>query len=109
MKYRLINPEVFATEITNENRSTWSTHSDRETVYPVGDFVVTHPDGNTEVIPRDYFLKKYKPSLPMNDVKRDMYRLCTEIIDQQSLVDEDNAEALLAHACDVAKELRKLF
>jgi hypothetical protein len=106
MKYREINPEVFATQITNENRAQYTTP--KMTPY-VGVFAVTYPDGHQEFVPADEFLKKFKPALPMNDAKREMYRLCTDIIDLESLVDEDNAESLLAQAVEMATKLRKHF
>jgi hypothetical protein len=105
MKYRLINPEVFATQITNENRLQY-THSGEKP--KVGDFVVTLSDGQVEIMSKDNFSKKYKPAL-LNDAKREMYRLTTQIIDKESLVDDSNAENLLAEACDLARALRKLI
>jgi hypothetical protein len=106
MKYRLINPEVFATQITNENRSHFATPGDPDA--KVGDFAVTFSDGHLEMMPKDTFLKKYKPAL-LDDAKREMYRLASAIIDKESLVDDSNAENLLAEACDLARALRKLI
>jgi hypothetical protein len=99
MKYRLINPEVFATTVTEENKTPTA---------KVGDFLITFSDGHIETWPKEKFLKQYRPVIS-SDKQREMYRLCTDIIEQENLVDDDNAETLLAHACDTARELRKLL
>lgn len=106
MKYRLINPEVFATQITYENRSQFATPGDREPI--VGDFAVTFSDGHLEFVSKDAFLKKYKPAL-LTDAKREMIRLCNAIIDQETMVGEGDTEVLLANAAELAKQLRKLI
>ena len=45
----------------------------------------------------------------MKEVPREMYRICTQIIDLEAMVDEDNAESLVADAVDLAKQLRRLI
>lgn len=105
MKYRLINPEVFATEITNENRPVYSTP---KMTPHLGVFAVTFADGHLEFVPKDDFLKQYKPTL-LTDAKREMLTLCTQIIELEQNLDEQNAEILLANAVEMAKQLRKLI
>ena len=105
MKYRLINPEVFATEVTNENRSVYTTP---KMTPHLGVFAVTFADGHLEFIPKDDFLKQYKPTL-LSDAKREMLRLCTQIIEQETMLDDQNAETLLANTVEIAKQLRRLI
>jgi len=112
MRYSYVNPEVIATQVTKEMLS-----SLEEDALPklgakipkVGDFLVQFADKTTELMDKEKFYKLFKPTLSMSEHKKEMYKLCTEIIEQEELVDEDNAETLLAHAVDCAKNLRKLI
>lgn len=113
MKYRYIIPEVFVQKVTDEILAKRSSDQpigrDTRRMPIVGDFIVTFPDGTAELFTEKEFTARFKPVLPAPDHRRELYRLCTEIIDQEALVDEDNAEQLLAHAVDCARNLRKLI
>jgi hypothetical protein len=94
MKYRYINPEVTVQLLAGDPPA----------------YQVTHPPGGRkEIITPDELTAKYKPSLDMKEVPREMYRICTQIIDLEAMVDEDNAESLVADAVDLAKQLRRLI
>ena len=93
MKYRYINPEITVQVVPGT---------------PVS-YQVIHPDGRKEYLTPDEVTSKYKPSLDMKEVPREMYRICTQIIDLEAMVDEDNAESLVADAVDLAKQLRRLI
>ena len=93
MRYRYINPEVTVQIGVGEPPT----------------YHVLHPDGTKETLTPDELTSKYKPSLDMKEVPREMYRICTQIIDLEAMVDEDNAESLVADAVDLAKQLRRLI
>jgi len=109
MKYRYINPEVLVQKVTTEIISKLGSEPIGSKIPIVGDFLVTFPDGTAELFTEKALNAKFKPSPTQPDNKRQLYKLCTEIIDQESLIDDDNAEQLLAHAVDCARELRKLI
>lgn len=94
MKYRYINPEVTVQISTSPGPPTYQ---------------VIHPNGIKEILTPDELTAKYKPSMDMKEVQKEMYRKCTEIIDLESMADEDNTEELLASAVDLAKQLRRLI
>lgn len=113
MKYRYINPEVIVTKIKKEYLDKRSSDQpmgkDNRRQPKEGDYLVIHPDESVELLTEKELAAKFKPSIPPPDIKREMFRLCTEIIDQEALIDEDNAEELLLHAVEKAHELRKLI
>jgi hypothetical protein len=109
MKYRYINPEVFVQKVTSDVLSKLESKPIGGEIPILGDFLVTFPDGTAELYTEKELTAKFKPSLPMPDNKREMYSLCTSIIDQEALVDEDNAEELLVHAVEIARKLRRLI
>ena len=94
MKYRYINPEINVQISPNPGA-------------PI--YQIVHPDGTKEMLTPDELTAKYKPSMDMKEVPREMYRICTQIIDLEAMVDEDNAESLVADAVDLAKQLRRLI
>ena len=109
MKYRYINPEVVVQKITSEILLRIKIPQPLEKIVVAGDFLVTFPDNTFQVLTEKELGAKFKPSISMEDKRKEMYRICTSIIDQEALIDEDNAELLLLEAIETARTPRKLI
>ena len=73
------------------------------------DMVIDFGTGAKQKMSVEGFHKTFKPFLTPEDRKMEMLKLCQSIIDQEAMVDDDNAEALLSEAVDAARKLLRLL
>lgn len=73
------------------------------------DMVVDFGTGAKQVMTVEGFNRTFKPFLTPEEQKMEMLKLCQSIIDQEAMVDDDNAETLLSETVDTARKLLRLL
>lgn len=106
MKYKFKNPVVDVTRVTQEGLPPIN---GKQPV--VGDYILTDPFGDRKLISVNELLRVFTPDDPnVRDTKSNqIFLLAQAIVDQGTMVDDDNAETLLFEAIDSAHKILRLL